>query len=79
MDRLDLAVLDDERVPLPAHAPEDGVRVESQVERPGELARRISEEPELCSREQTKPKKIKKQDILECPREAAALGGAPYP
>ena len=38
---LDLAVLDLERVPLPAHAAEDGVPVESQVQRLGELARRV--------------------------------------
>lgn len=54
MGRLDLAVLDDEGVPLPAHATEDGMCVEPEVEGLGEFARGVPEEPNLrrpCERD----------------------------
>lgn len=47
MSRLDLAVFHQERVPLPAHATEDGVSIEPQVKGLGELARRVAEKPDL--------------------------------
>jgi len=47
VDRFDLAVLNNERISLAAHASEDGRPVKADVKSFGELAGRVTKEPNL--------------------------------
>jgi hypothetical protein len=45
----DLAILDDQGIPLPSHAAEDGRAVKAQVQCLGKRAGRVSQEPDLVT------------------------------